>query len=339
MTAELPVIAIGLVLATIPFVALLVARRALIQARLNRQERIEEKVRPIATAFVFGDSQIPDHGLSPRESDALATVLGRYARLLSGQSRRLIASYFERFGGVDRALRELRSARAWRRATAAKRLGDMGSARAVKPLIACLEDRSGEVRSVAAESLGRLEAAAAAGPILAAVRDDRIARPTAGRALLRIGSGATPELFAAAQSDDPKIRRLAIELLVHVGSSAEAPLLADSLADSSHDVRAKASRGLGRLASNGEVRQVRMMLADAVPSVRAAAASGLGAIGDRDSIALLEYVAAGEREFAPARAAARALTEIDPRRVIEADARGAGPHIREAADRIRNGLA
>ena len=321
-----------------PFVTLLVTRRIMIQRRLAREERLEEDVRPIATALVFGDGDFPS-GLEPAQLDALATVLGRYGRLLSGESRRAIAAYFQLTGGVDRAIGELTSIRAWRRARAAKRLGDIGSSFATDPLILCLDDRSDDVRHTAVESLGRIAAVDAVAPILEAVADGRVARPVAGRALMAIGRPALPELLKAADVGDIQTRRLAVELLAQLGSSAEAGLLVESLDDSSVDVRAKASRGLGRLAGGAQVEVVRGMLRDPAPSVRAAAATGLGAIGDRASVEALEALAAGDDDFAPARAAARALTAIDPARVLAADERGAGPHLREAADRLRTGLA
>lgn len=335
----LPLIAVGLVLATIPFVLLLVIRRVLIDRRYRRQLRLEEQVRPIATALVFGEGEIPEGRLPAAEADALAIVLGRYSRLLSGESRSAIAAYFEHHGGVARGIRELRSLRGWRRAHAARLLGDIGSPLAVAPLIAALRDRSTDVRRTAAESLGRIGAVEAVEPILAAVSDERLARPVAGRALLAIGEPALGRVMIAARNPDPETRRLATELLARLGSSAQASLLIASLDDPSHDVRATASRGLGRLAANGEVAVVRAMLDDPVPSVRAAAATGLGAIGDRASVPELERVAREDTEFAPGRAAARALTLIDPRHVLESDDVRAGPHIHEAADRIRIGVA
>jgi HEAT repeat protein len=334
----LPVIALALVAATVPFIGLLVTRRALMQWRINRTERLEEEVRPVATALVFGDGDFPE-SLRARELDALATVLGRYSRLLSGESRRAIASYFERSGGVDRACRELGSVRAWKRAAAAKRLGDVGSTLAELALIDRLHDRSDDVRHTAAESLARIGVASAVGPILEAVADGRIARPAASRALMSIGRPALPAILDAASSGDVETRRLAVELLARLGSSAEAPLLIDSLEDDSVDVRATASRGLGRLAAGGQVLVVREMLRDPEADVRAAAATGLATIGDRESAAALEAVAAHDSEFSPGRAAARALTLIDPKRVLAADERGEGQHLREAADRIRAGLA
>jgi hypothetical protein len=335
---SLPIVALALVAGTVPFVVLLLTRRMLIQRRLDRTERLEERVRPVATSLVFGDGEFP-RGMEPQELDALATVLGRYGRLLSGESQRAIASYFETTGGVARACRELRSARAWKRADAAKRLGDIGSKEAVDPLLDRLDDRSDDVRHTAVESLGRLEATEAVAPILASVADGRVARPAASRALLAIGRPALPSILEAAESEDVGTRRLAVELLARLGSPGEAQFLLDSLGDPSRDVRAKASRGLGRLADGNQVQYVREMLQDVQPSVRAAAATGLGAIGDTESAEALEAMAATDKAFAPARAAARALTAIVPARVLAADARDSGPHIREAADRIRAGLA
>ena len=71
-----------------------------------------------------------------------------------------------------------------------------------------------------------------------------------------------------------------------------------------------------------------------MPFVRAAAARALGQIGaGRRRAALLEV--ARHDEFDPAAEAGRALARIDPGLVLSAAQEpDAGPHLREAADRL-----
>ena len=76
------------------------------------------------------------------------------------------------------------------------------------------------------------------------------------------------------------------------------------------------------------------LLADRVPFVRAAAARALGQIGGRSAAAALLEVARHD-EFDPAAEAGRALARIDPELVLScAEDPDAGPHLREAADRL-----
>jgi HEAT repeat protein len=123
-----------------------------------------------------------------------------------------------------------------------------------------------------------------------------------------------------------------IELIGLVGDAADAPLVSEGLHDSSAEVRAKATRALGRLGAAEAAAELRATLDDRIPYVRATAAIALGMIGDRDAAAAL-LAQAREDQFDPAQAAARALARIDTRLLWESARRlGQGPHVAEAAD-------
>jgi len=103
-------------------------------------------------------------------------------------------------------------------------------------------------------------------------------------------------------------------------------------------VRARACRALGRVGAGPAAEALREALADPQPSVRAAAAVALGDLGDRGAVEALVVQAQGD-EFAPARAAARAVGRLAPqiaRELGERDA--AAPHLAETADRLALGM-
>lgn len=316
--------ALGLLL-----VALLAVRRLHLARRERAERHAEERVRPLALALVDG-AEPEARPLAPLEEAALAALLARYSRWLTGSSRRHIAAFSERTGAVERRLRELGARPAWRRATAAFALGDMASPAAVAPLLAVLErDVAREVRSAAARSLGLLGAVEAVEPLVVALAARRVPRAVAAQALLAIGTDALPPLRELGRRPDPEVRAWAVELVGLLGSAADGPDLAERLADTSAEVRAKAARALGRLGASVEAQAVCRLLDDRIPFVRAAAAGALGAIGDRATTEPLLRVAR-EDVYEPAHAAARALARIDPAAVRAAA--GDGPHLAEAAD-------
>ena len=333
MTEWLGEAAAGLWIIGATFVALLLAKRLLDARRLRRTAAREEAVRPHAMSLLDGDPPPP---LGRAEGRALAALLGRYARALSGESHAHIADWFEREGHVDAQLRDLRSRRAWVRAAAAFVLGDMGSRRAVPPLSAVLRnDRDRAVRAAAARSLGRLGSPDAVEPLVRALVEKEVPRATAAQALLAIGPAALPPLHALARHPEPELRAGALSLIGWVGSATDARVVQRGLRDTAAPARAAAAGALGRLGAQDAAEALRRALDDRVPYVRAAAAKALGRIRDEEALAALIAHAATD-DFEPAREAARAAADIDPSAVRTA-ATGDRQHLLEAADMIALG--
>jgi HEAT repeat protein len=326
------VIAFVLFAGSLLFIFVLVIRRSFLARQARRHNELVRRLRPTALALV--DAAEPVSELHGEEAEAFAGILGGYARSVSGDARRRIATYFEASGGVEEQLRSLRSRRAWRRATAAFTLGDMGSPRAVPDLLRALDDRARDVRMAAARSLGRLGAAEATEPVIASSLSGRVPRDVAGLALLDLGPTAVPRLLELTEDADPRIRAAAVELVGLLGNAPDAKPILDRLRDPAAAVRAAGADALGRLGA-GEARDALVRaLEDRVPAVRAAAAHALGRTGGRRAAEALLPVARAH-EFEPARAAAEALARIDPPLVLQtASEPDAGPHLREAADRI-----
>ncbi len=274
----------------------------------------------------------PPSQLDVKQREALADLLGRYAKAIRGPTHDRIVDYFDREGTVAHEVSVMADARAgWRRATAAFRLGDIGPASAATALTAALHDPHREVRIAAARSLGRLRAPGAAAELLTAAADRRVPAALARWALLQIGAPALPQLLPLLDAENERERAASVQLVGLLGGPTEAGAVAARLDDSSALVRAQAARALGRIGGRRNLPALRASSWDGVPAVRQAAAEALGQLRDRESVALLALRAGGD-QFDVARACARALAVIAPAEVA-AQAQATGSvHLMEAAD-------
>jgi hypothetical protein len=319
---------------TLLLILVLVARRSYLAHRARARDKLVDRLRPVAIAFVESDEPESAPELHGLEAEVFAGLLGSYARLLRGAAWERIAAYFETTGGVDEQIARLRSRRAWQRATAAFTLGDMCARRAAPQILVALDDRVRDVRMAAARSLGRLEALEAIEPLIAASISGRLPAAVGGLALLDLGPTAVPRLVELSAADDPRIRSGALELIGLLGEAGQAEPVLDRMTDPAGDVRAASAIALGRLGAGDARDALVRALDDRVPAVRVAAAAALGQIGGRTAADALLPVARGDA-FEPARAAAQALARIDPDLVVrEASEPDAGPHLREAADLV-----
>ena len=322
-----------LVAANILLILVLLVRRRWVVARQRRHDALVTRLRRPAVEFIESASSDPPTSLSRAEKVAFAGLLARYARQLRGASRERIIAYFETSGAIAEQTGRLHSHRAWRRASAAFALGDMGSTRAVPGLLRALHDPARDTRMAAARSLGRIGAIESIDPLVAAGVSGRVPGDVANLALLDIGPAAVPRLLSLTRHAEPSTRASAVELIGLLGSASDAEPILGQLTDPAAAVRVATASALGRLGA-AEARDSLMgALDDRVPSVRVAAARALGGIGGRQASAALLPLASGDT-FEVARAAAEALARIDANLVLRAAGQpGAGPHLIEAADR------
>lgn len=334
MLEALGIAALALAAVSAVFLVALVLRRTSLAREESYRSELEQRLRPLALALVE-DDEVELPALPPEELAFLAEVIGRYSRRVTGASRDRIAAYFDGTVAFRSEVRALRDRRAWRRATAAYRLGDMACREAGWALLSRLGDRDADVRAAAARSLGRLQFEDAAAPLVRALVTGVVPRAIAFRAVLDIGAAALPELRRLARDDDSELRVGAVELIGWVGDAADAELLVEAVEDSSAEVRARAVAALGRLAETEGASALTAALDDRIYFVRLHAARALGQVGERDAVErLLEQ--AREDRFEAARAAAEAVALIDPEALVAAAALpGAGPHLHEAADLLR----
>jgi HEAT repeat protein len=287
-------------------------------------------MRPVAIELIEGMSMPPE--LSAYDSLALAVAIGRFSRKVSGATTDRIGAYFRGSGGLTIACEGLKARRAWRRASAAYSLGDMSCHEAVPLLLDALDDRSDEVRAAAVRSLGRLRDPSATQQVVECLVARRVPRGLAGTAVLDLGPAAIPELSRIARHDDPHVRAIAITVLGLVGDFGDAPVALEAMQDPSAEVRTAAAAALGRIGAADAESALRAALKDDVHFVRAEAATSLGKIHAKPAVPDLIDLARHDR-FRPARAAAQAVGEIDPRSLIKTAASpDAGMHLHEAAD-------
>ena len=305
-------------------------RRIRVAGAARRRARLEERLRPVTLAFLDGDGELPP--LTRREQEIVADALGEYARKLRGPARGRIVAYFESQGTVDRELAALATARpAWRRAAAAHRLGDIGSARVGDELVGALADDDRDVRTAAARSLGKLRHVGGVEPLLAAAAASAVPTAVASWATLQMGADARPALLRMLAADEPAERAGAISVLALVGDAADGRAVSAGLGDASASVRAAAAHALARLGAERDLEALLLALDDPSPDVRAAAATALGRL--RDSRALVGLVAhAIEDAFDVAQAAARAAVALDAAACARIEATSDGPHLAEAVD-------
>ena len=331
MTSALALTAIVFVGVSLVLLIVLATRRVVLQRRRRTYAAAVRRVRPIAIEMLEGENeQRPD--LSAGDQAVLADVLGRYSRQLTGEAGTRVAEYFRGSDALAQSQHELGSRRAWRRAAAAYRLGDMGCEEAAPALLAALDDRNRTVRAAASRSLGRLEIVEAAKPLVEALVSGLVPNGVAGESLVELGPAAVPELRAIAEHPSYQLRATAIALLGLVGESADSPLAVRCLADPSAEVRAAAAEALARIGGPPAEDALCSALDDRIPKVRADAAVALGEIGSRAALPRLLEMARTDR-FRPARAAAQAVARISPKTLAAAAAEpGAGPHLHQAAD-------
>jgi HEAT repeat protein len=317
---------------SILMLAVLVTRRWELARRARRHHDLEDRLKLVALELMDPQSSAPPADLSAAEKEALADVLGRYARSVRGASHERIVEYFAAEGTIERERSALAGrGPAWRRATAAFRLGDIDDGNSAGTLIAALRDREPEVRIAAARSLGRLRTAEAGGELVAAAAERRVPDALVRWALLQIGVAAVPELRALLSSSDQYERAAAIQLIGRLGGPSEAAEVEARLRDSSALVRAAAARALGRLGGGRHIPALLDALEDRIAVVRQSAAIALGYLRDRRALPALTEHAVSDL-FDVAHEAARAVVRIDPAAGAERARETGSDHLREAVD-------
>jgi HEAT repeat protein len=314
--------------------AVLVTRRWELGRSARRRDQAEDRLRLVALELIDSDGADaqPPANLRAEEKEALADLLGRYARTVRGAAHERIVDYFTAEGTIAREVSVLAGpAPAWRRATAAFRLGDIGDGAVAPALIVALRDADRDVRIAAVRSLGRLRATEAGPDLVAAAAERRAPDALVRWALLQIGVAMLPELGNLLSSSDQRERAAAVQLIGLLGGPSDAGEVQERLRDSALQVRVQAARALGRLGGEHQVPALLDALEDRIPEVRAAAATSLGYLRDRRALPALGEHAVHDL-FDVARECARAVARIDPA-VAAAQARGTGSdHLREAVD-------
>lgn len=213
-------------------------------------------------------------------------ILDRACEEAPPESISLFVRAYEDLGITERYVEELEQSPKWEdRASAAERLGRIGSPRAVPALLRVIRDIKDEdedVRGAALRALGRIrDPRALPGLIEALGYPEASLPPRIAEIIVMFGKDAVPLLIAELRNLDSDVRRMwAAEILGWLDDQQAAIPLIESLGDISPEVRAKAAGGLGKIRDARAVeRLLEMLLSDPIPFVRTRVAQALGAIG------------------------------------------------------------
>jgi HEAT repeat protein len=148
---------------------------------------------------------------------------------------------------VNSLARDLRSARAWVRARAARTLGSFGGDETLGLLIGALTDESASVREAAVKGLGALGDVRALEPLLSLIATEREMKPSAAAtALARLGRPAFEALIASLAHQSADVRFWVAVALARMGATDALPHLeaAASCENGETWTRARVRRGM-----------------------------------------------------------------------------------------------
>jgi HEAT repeat protein len=224
--------------------------------------------------------------MRPGDRPLVLRILLEQVQRVRGLARERLGAALDELGYVSRWIAALRSARWWKRADAAEKLGLAYARRALEPLVQILEDPVPEVRLRAARALTALGGRAASRPLVEALaRPDRWSAIRVADLLSGAGRAAVEELVEAWDSLSRPARLAALDILGQVRDLSVGPFLVRCLNESvDSDERARAAHALGVLADPAARDALVAALGDATWPVRAMAAKALGRLGSRDAV-------------------------------------------------------
>ena len=228
-------------------------------------------------------------GFDDLERPIAAMMLVERLGPVSAAERATVLEALRETGAIDVLVHSLHRRRPWRRALAARTLGQVGATDAVPALIDRLADHSHYVREAAARALGRIGDERALPPLAnlflnpghagaGIVYEALLALGDASDLVFRQGlSSATESVrvtscFGVAAALEPEAARLELERM---------------LADLAGEVRAAACETLGRIPGATAPEPLAQATRDHVPSVRRAAVTALGSYDDPSSLPFL----------------------------------------------------
>lgn len=221
-----------------------------------------------------------------RDPYVAEALLNKAAEGASPEIRKLLTQACDDLGITHRYIDDLRNAASWeRRALAAERLGRIGSAAAVPPLLETVRDVKNEdedVRGPALRALGRIRDPRAVPELIRALAyPEASLPPRLAEILVLYGKDAVEPLVGALVDTESDVRRMwAAEILGWVEDARAGSALIAALDDVSPEVRAKAAGSLGKLKEPRALdRLLEMLLSDPVPFVRTRVSQALGSIG------------------------------------------------------------
>lgn len=238
----------------------------------------------------------------------------------STQHAQRITSIYDKLGFVENHIKTLQEGRSWvDRASAAEKLGRVGHARAVLPLVKVLQDaaETREVKNSAMRALGVIHDERAVEPLIDALGlpDPATGQPIAD-VLVKFGGMVADPLIKVLSSSKREMQRFwAARVLGRLEDRSAIPTLLGTLGDHSAKVRAEAAKSLGYMKVHEGVGPLsKMLLEDPVPLVRDASAEALGNVADDRALSSLKEALA-DLDYDTRRRAMEALEKMGDRAI------------------------
>lgn len=218
--------------------------------------------------------------------DILIEVLLEKAETIFKKPASHFIHFYDATGITGRYLDILKNSKSWKkRAFAAKKLGQIGSAKSVPLLLSVIRDIKDEdegVRGTALRALGRIRDKRAIPFLIEALGyPETWLPPRIGEILLSIGEESVDYLIKELKNYQSENRRQwAAEILGYLKAKTATMQLIGALFDISPEVRAKAAGALGQMQDDrAVVKLTELLISDPVPFVRVRVSKALGSIG------------------------------------------------------------
>jgi HEAT repeat protein len=287
-------IVVVLLLANVAVFLIVYGRRLRELARARRAARFQRELVPMLDEVTSG-LQDPERlrarirKLDGLERPIAATMLLERLGPSSTAERAAVLEALRETGAVDVLLHSLGRRAPWRRALAARTLGQIGANEAVPALTEQLSDSSRYVREAAVRALGRIGDERALPPLADLfLEPGRAGAGIVYEALLALGDASDPVFREGLSSATESVR---VTSCFGVAASLEPEAakleLERMLTDPAGEVRAAACETLGRVPGATAPDALGQATRDPVPSVRRAAVSALGSYDDPRSVPFL----------------------------------------------------
>lgn len=203
------------------------------------------------------------------------------------------ADIYDHLGLMEKHLKTLKEAKAWmERANAAERLGQIGHAKAVLPLIEVIQDplEDREVKNIAIEALGKIQDERAIPYLIKGLGlPNQTASQLLADILARFGEKALDPIIKTISTSSQETQRFwGVHILGRSKNRKVISALKNALSDHIAKVRGEAAKGLGNIGARDAVSSLcKVFLEDPNSLVRDSCAEALGAIADERSLSTL----------------------------------------------------
>lgn len=282
-----------LLLANLVLLLIVFGRRLRELRRAGRAERFERECEQMLEEVAAG-RDLDRLAARIRRFDELerpiaATMLLERLGTASAAERAAVLDALRQAGAIDLLVRSLHRRAPWRRALAARTLGQLGAADTVPELVERLSDGSHYVREAAVRALGRIgDERGLASLTDLFLRPGRAGAGIVYEALLAFGAASVPVFREGLASPEESVRVTSSFGISAVLAPDEARTeLKRMLADPAGEVRAAACETLGRIPGATVPEALLQATRDTNPSVRRAAVGALGSYDDPRSLPFL----------------------------------------------------